>query len=195
MDNLGPFQDWEKPSWDEWCMNIAFAAAMRSPDPATKHGCFIVDKNYHPLGLGYNAFPPNCDDKMLPLTRPEKYDYMIHAEENAMNHAMGSLQGATVYVTGHPCSKCFRDLRAKRVQEVVYGPIGSHCVDFEERDIIRKLNSADGSLTPGTDPAFPTISFLASPAGVPIIRLREYEGEITELMKRTIEYVNIKTNA
>src|SRR5690554_12974 len=104
-----------RPNWDDYLMSMAVLASQRSLDPHTAHGCVIVNKYNQILGVGYNGPPPGCKDNLIPLTRPEKYKYFEHAEANAINNATTSLEGAKVYITGFPCSSCFRKLMCNRV--------------------------------------------------------------------------------
>ena len=118
-----------KQSWDDYYMRIAYMVSTRSIDPSTKHGCVIVDENYVPISFGYNGPPANIDDIQVPLTRPDKYAWMIHAEENAMYFAKNSLKDSIVYITGPPCSKCTRGLVQNKVGKIIYGDTHAKCVD------------------------------------------------------------------
>ena len=123
-------------------MALAFQIAMRSLDPATKHGCIVVGANHEPLSLGYNSPPRNSQDLEIPLTRPEKYFFFVHSEENAINNAAKrgiSLNGSTFYITGHPCVKCFRNLIQVGARRVVYGPVMADCIPKEDIDAIKLL--------------------------------------------------------
>jgi dCMP deaminase len=115
---------------------------MRSPDSATKQGCIAVGSSHEPLSMGYNAPPRGCIDDEIPLTRPEKYPFFIHAEENAINNAARkgiALDGSTFYITGHPCARCFRNLLQVGARRVVYGPVTSNkqCVSPEDLQAIQ----------------------------------------------------------
>lgn len=117
-------------------MTIACVTAMRSPDPATKHGAVVVDKRNKVLGIGYNCFPRGAkDDSKYPLTRPEKYAYMIHSERNALDNCSVDTNGATVYVTGMPCSSCLRDMIQTGIKKVIYGQINSACVNQKDQEV------------------------------------------------------------
>jgi len=149
------FQNWEKLGWDEYYMALAFMISMRSIDTATKQGCVVIGPNHEPLSLGYNSPPRGSLDTEIPLTRPEKYPYFIHAEENAINNAARkgiSLEGSTFYITGHPCSRCFRDLLQVGAKRTVYGPVTSNkqCVSPEDLKAIEimLMGRDDFSLEP-----------------------------------------------
>lgn len=142
----GLFSNWIKPEWDEAFMGISFLIAMMSPDHNTKHGACLVNKNKQIVSLGFNGFPPDCDDDRLPQTRPEKYLFFEHAESNCINNSNGNLEGCILYVTGHPCAHCFRKLLCKRISKIVYGPIGSNCVLEEDKKAIYLMNKSPHSI-------------------------------------------------
>ena len=96
--------------WDNYFMSIADVVSKRSPDPHTKHGCVIVDQKNRIISTGYNGPIRGVDPKVVPLKRPDKYKWMIHAEDNAILFAKRELDDCTAYITGHPCSECFRRL-------------------------------------------------------------------------------------
>lgn len=60
-------------------MNMAFNASLRSKDQSTKFGCFITDKDGGTIVSGYNSPMSDLDDSIVPQTRPEKYDWFVHA--------------------------------------------------------------------------------------------------------------------
>lgn len=122
MDKFG------RADWDDYNMAMAMLATCRSIDPRTKHGCYIVKDN-KPLTTGCNGPIKGIDDDKFTFTPPGKYFEIIHSEANAVINFNGSLEGATVYVTGHPCAKCFALLAQKGVMKIVYGPIG--CIRLE----------------------------------------------------------------
>ena len=133
----------QKPSWDIYYLTIAFAAARRSIDPSTKHGCVIVSKDNRVLSSGYNGPIKGACDADLPTTRPQKYWLWIHAEENALLAYSGSQQdivGARAYVTGQPCHKCLRMMIQKGLSRVVYCDTSSTksvMIDESEKDACR----------------------------------------------------------
>jgi len=121
-----------RTTWDNFNMAIAMLVTSRSIDPRTKHGCYIIDKNNKPLSFGYNGPLRGSDDKKVSLQPPEKYFEMEHSERNAIFNYNGSLEGATAYITGFPCSDCFRALVQSGIKKIVYGPITSNMLETEE---------------------------------------------------------------
>jgi dCMP deaminase len=134
-DNFG------RPDWDSFYIAMCFFIARRSIDPHTKHGCVVVDKNNKILSTGYNGPPPGLADTTLDLTRPGKYKSMEHAESNAILNSRGCiLEGCTFYITGHPCSACFRQMRIVKAAKIIHGGQGSQCVAEDDVNAIKIMN-------------------------------------------------------
>lgn len=122
-----------KIDWDHYYLTIAREISKRSIDPATKHGCVIVDECKRVLSVGYNGPIAGINDDLVPLTRPEKYYWMLHAEQNAILFCNASMQNSTVYITGRPCSICVRMLLQKGVREIICGKLLALCIDEVDR--------------------------------------------------------------
>lgn len=112
----------EVPNRDEFYLGMAFWASSRSKDPSTQCGAFIISKDNEPLGWGYNGPPKSIIDTNISWSRPEKYDFIIHAEVNAINHAKGNLLDSTIYVTAKPCKNCMLSIVNSGISRVVYFP-------------------------------------------------------------------------
>lgn len=133
-----------KPSWDQYFLNLAKLVSVRSIDPSTHHGCIVVDKNNRIISTGYNGPIQGVDDSEIPLIRPDKYFYFSHAEQNAIMFCAADMEGSTVYITGRPCSTCTRMLLQKGVKRIVCGPQESKCVnelDIEASNKMLKLSN------------------------------------------------------
>lgn len=130
-----------RPDWDSFYISLCFLIARRSIDPHTKHGCVIVDKNNRILSTGYNGPPPGIDDSKLDLTRPGKYKLLEHSESNAILNAKGcNLEGSTFYITGTPCSGCFRQIKIVKAARIVHGGQNSRCISIEDETAITIMN-------------------------------------------------------
>lgn len=129
-----------RPSWHILYMSMAIDLTGRSLDPRTKHGCVIVDENNKVISLGFNSPPFGCNDEQIPLEAPEKYKYFSHAEENAIlnAHSIDRLKNSTFYITGMPCSACFRRIRTVKAKKIIYGPITAAMI---ENDLISEQNA------------------------------------------------------
>lgn len=111
----------KRPNWDDYFFGLAKLVSQRSHDIHTQHGCVIVDPEKHIiLGCGYNGFPRDMEDNTLPTTRPEKYDWMIHAEINACSNLITKPEIATAYVTGEICHPCLVHLWQNGIDEVLW---------------------------------------------------------------------------
>lgn len=132
----------ERPDWDEYFLAIAEQVSRRSPDPSTKHGCVLVDRDRRVISTGYNGPVSGLPHELVPLARPQKYDWFIHAEDNAVAFARCDLRGATAYVTGRPCAACFRRLLQVGVRRIVQGDRESACLTDHERDACRIMADA-----------------------------------------------------
>ena len=104
------FEHWKKPEWDEYFMSMALLISMRSIDPSQKNGCVIVDENKRVLSVGYNGFPRGSKDELIPLKRPDKHLFIIHAEKNAILNKQFDIINSTIYVTAFPCLSCMRTI-------------------------------------------------------------------------------------
>lgn len=112
----------DKPLYTNYFLTLASLIASRSVDPSTKCGAVLVSKDKRILSTGYNGPLRGADDTKVPLTRPDKYPFMLHAEENcllAYNGSAQDLEGSTMYVTGKPCHKCLRMILQKGIRNIV----------------------------------------------------------------------------
>lgn len=92
----------------------AIAAAKNSHDIHTKVGALLINKNTGAvIAEGYNGFIRGASDSQLPTTRPEKYDYIVHAETNlicnSVRHGIKT-ENCVIFCTLSPCVKCLRML-------------------------------------------------------------------------------------
>lgn len=118
--NEGKIQPVERPSWDDVMMGMTHKIKERSIDAQTQCGCVITDRFHRILGIGYNGFPADIDDSSLPNIRPDKYDFMLHAEENAVLNCEHRPANGITYVTIKPCLHCLMILWQAGIREVVY---------------------------------------------------------------------------
>lgn len=104
-------------------MDAAEAVAQRSPDAETKVGAVLVNNNTGAiLATGYNGFVRGAKDEELPNTRPEKYEYMIHAEQNLISNCARhgiSTDNCTLVCTMTPCKSCMRMLINTGITKII----------------------------------------------------------------------------
>lgn len=111
------------PSWQNYFLQIAAVVKTRSKDPNTQIGCVIVDSDNQIVATGYNDLPRNARNVAQRFERPTKYDYMVHAEANAIFAAARrgiSLKGCTLYLSGthFSCLGCARAIIQSGISEV-----------------------------------------------------------------------------
>lgn len=115
----------QRPSWDQYFMDIAFDVAKRSTCPRAQVGAIIVrDKRI--LTTGYNGAPaglPHCTDVGC-LMIEDHCQRTLHAEQNAIIQAAlhgVSVAGGTLYVTHQPCHTCAKMIINGGIERVIYG--------------------------------------------------------------------------
>lgn len=101
-----------RPSKVSNYMDMAEVVAQRSHDAETKVGAVLVNnKSGAVLATGFNGFVRGANDNNLPCTRPLKYEFILHAEENLIancaRHGI-SMEDCTLICTLSPCKKCMR---------------------------------------------------------------------------------------
>ena len=152
-----PFRD--RPSWDEYFMNIARVVASRSNCVKRMVGAILV-RDRRIISTGYNGTPrgvANCNEGGCPrcaggAEAGTALDECLcsHAEENAITQSAYhgvTVRGATIYTTFCPCLMCSKMIINAGIQEVVYGsgfPLGDVSVSlFREAGVkVRALEPA-----------------------------------------------------
>lgn len=109
----------ERPSWDEYFVNLVIETAKRSSCLKRNVGALIVKDNII-LTTGYNGAPRNinscfdndkCWRKSMKIRHGENKDLCmaVHAEANAIYHSAKkgiSIEDSELYVTTYPCPSC-----------------------------------------------------------------------------------------
>lgn len=108
------------PSWDEYFMKMVKTISIRSKDPNTKVGCVIVDNNNHIIATGYNGFPSGFGDTEEKWQKPTKYDFVVHAEANALLNSIKPVKGCNLYSTMYPCANCAKHIAAAGIKRVYF---------------------------------------------------------------------------
>lgn len=110
--------------WNARFMQMALMISGWSKDQSTKVGCVIVSPEKAILSMGYNGFPRGVDDNpTYRQERPTKYEFVVHAEENALLNAGRNgtrLSGGILYVTMPPCTRCAGSIIQSGIKEVIY---------------------------------------------------------------------------
>jgi dCMP deaminase len=122
----------QRPSWDEYFMNIAKVVASRSNCMKRKVAAIIV-KDKRVVSTGYNGTPrgtrncneggcPRCNSLAASGTALEEC-LCSHGEENAIVQASYhgvSLKDAIIYTTFAPCLQCAKMIINSGIREVIY---------------------------------------------------------------------------
>jgi dCMP deaminase len=131
-------------------MDLAEVIAKRSHDSETKVGSILVRASNNTLvSTGFNGFIAGTQDELLPNTRPEKYEYILHSELNLISNCAKngiSTDGCYVVCTMSPCTQCTRLLFNAGIHKVIAKQLYK---DFnkvlEMRDIVvEAIQESDG---------------------------------------------------
>lgn len=128
---MAEFKD-ERPSWDEYFMQMAELTSKRSTCLRRQVGAVII-KDKHIIATGYNGAPrgvPHCSQKggclreQLKVPSGERHELCraLHAEQNAIIQAatLGqSIEGGSIFVTHHPCSICSKMIVNAGISRIV----------------------------------------------------------------------------
>lgn len=102
----------------------AETVALDSPDQETKVGSILISKTTGSvISEGFNGFVRGTDDGRLPKTRPAKYDFVIHAEQNLIyNAARNGVRTDNCFVvqTHSPCIHCARALYQSGINVIYF---------------------------------------------------------------------------
>lgn len=109
--------------WDERWMGLACHVAGWSKDRSRQVACVIVDRDQALVSMGWNGFPRGVNDDIEERhERPTKYDFVKHAEENAIANAARigvSTRGCTMYLPWFPCANCAGDIVQAGIMDLV----------------------------------------------------------------------------
>ena len=92
-------------------IKLAKQVAQTSDDLDTQVGCIFTNSKHQVISQGSNKLVNGCTSTKIRTTRPTKYNWIEHAERNAIYAAAKagtSLEGSTIYVTLWPCIDCAR---------------------------------------------------------------------------------------
>ena len=123
----------DRPTWDEYFMEIADVVAKRSNCVSRKVGAVITVDNQI-VSTGYNRAPKglhHCIDAGGCLRKLNKIESgtrqevcrAAHAEQNAIISAAVkgvSVKGGTLYTNTYPCSICTRMIINAEIKKIVY---------------------------------------------------------------------------
>jgi len=112
-----------RPSKYQTAMTIAEAVSGRSHDTETQVGCVLIKKDTGAIvATGYNGFIRQAPDDILANKGPDKYEYMIHAEQNMIFNCASqgiAMKDCILVCTLSPCLVCTRYLWQCGIREVI----------------------------------------------------------------------------
>lgn len=122
----------ERPSWDEYFMEMAMLTAKRSTCMRRNVGAVIVQEK-HIIATGYNGAPkgiPHCEEiggclrEKMNIPSGERHELCraLHAEQNAIIQAATlaqSIEGASIYITNQPCVICAKMIINAGIKRIV----------------------------------------------------------------------------
>ena len=122
----------QRPSWDQYFMDITRLVATRSSCLRRQVGALLV-KDRNILATGYNGVPSgisHCDmsgclRERLKVPSGERHELCrgLHAEQNAIIQAAKhgtNIDGATLYCTTMPCIICAKMIINAGIKQIVY---------------------------------------------------------------------------
>ncbi|MFA7673758.1 MAG: cytidine/deoxycytidylate deaminase family protein [Clostridia bacterium] len=122
----------DRPSWDEYFMQVVDLVKTRSTCLRRKVGAVIV-KDKRILATGYNGAPIGCRHceemgclrQKLNIPSGERHELCraIHAEQNAIVQAAKAgttIDGSTIYVSAQPCVICAKLLINAGIKRIVF---------------------------------------------------------------------------
>ncbi len=122
----------DRPSWEEYFMEIASLVARRSTCLRRQVGAVVV-KEKNILATGYNGTPSGithcsevgCLRQKLGVPSGERHELCrgLHAEQNAIIQAAKhgvNIAGGTIYCTNSPCVICSKMIINAGVDRVIF---------------------------------------------------------------------------
>lgn len=107
-------------SWEQYAIDIAWAASERSEDPFAKVGACALSHDNMVLGVGYNGLASGKNPpKGFWEDRDKRRPFMIHAEMNCLS-LFKKGEARLMAVTLLPCSYCAVSICAYGIETVVY---------------------------------------------------------------------------
>lgn len=122
----------QRPSWDQYFMEITHLVATRSSCLRRQVGAVLV-KQKNILATGYNGVPSGiahccetgCLRERMNVPSGQRHELCrgLHAEQNAIIQAARhgiNIDGATLYCTTMPCIICSKMLVNAGIKKIVY---------------------------------------------------------------------------
>ena len=128
-----PIPEDDRPSWDEYFMEMAELTAQRSTCLRRHVGAVIV-RDKHAMSTGYNGAPKGlqhcaelggCLREKLHVPSGERHELCraLHAEQNAIIQAARygiDIRDSKIYITTQPCITCAKMCINAGINEIIY---------------------------------------------------------------------------
>ena len=145
----------DRPSWDEYFIEIAKLVSTRSNCVSRKVGAVITIDNQI-VSTGYNGAPKGlhhcidaggCLRKLNNIESGTRQEVCraVHAEQNTIISAAikgVSIKGGTIYLNTYPCSICTRMLINAEIKRIVYDsdysdPLSKEMLDESKIEVVK----------------------------------------------------------
>jgi dCMP deaminase len=123
-------------NWYEYYMGFARHAATASKD-STQVGAVLVGRDGEVRLTGYNGPPRGVVDSPERFVRPDKLNFVSHAEANIIAFAAREgikTRGCELYCTHYPCAGCARSIIQAGITRVLVGPSETSQNDWGSSD-------------------------------------------------------------
>lgn len=128
----------ERLTWDQYAVQLAKVAALRSPDPYKKVGACALDSKNRVIGVAYNGLISNFEPPVnFWNNRDERRKYVVHAEANLLSLFRRN-KCKLLACTLLPCSACATLIAAHGIRKVVYNEVYTR--DTNALDIFKFYN-------------------------------------------------------
>lgn len=128
----------ERLTWDQYAVQLAKVAALRSPDPYKKVGACALDSKNRVIGVAYNGLISNFEPPVnFWDNRDERRKYVVHAEANLLSLFKRN-KCKLLACTLLPCSACATLIAAHGIRKVVYNEVYTR--DTNALDIFKFYN-------------------------------------------------------
>lgn len=114
--------DARSAKWNRRFLELTDVIAGWSKDPSRGVGALIVTSTHQIVATGFNGLPRGFEDTDDRLQRPNKYDFVVHAELNALIQcARNGVTpiGCTLYSSFSPCVNCAIAIVQAGIERVV----------------------------------------------------------------------------
>ena len=113
--------------WKDYFINILYTTASMSKDENTKVGSLIIDTEKKVVvASGWNDLPVGVKHTSPRNSRPLKYIYTMHSEQNCLINALKlgvSVKNLTILTTLGCCPTCCCSIVNSGIKEVVTPPL------------------------------------------------------------------------